>query len=399
MNLSRLAALAVILMMVLSAFVAIPTYNARADHDNHDDHDHDDHGDDDDHGLPSFSELDENGNGTIEFSEMLVICPEDQSEEQCRGIFDQYSGDDDAIDENEYQTFVSQVTGPDDGHHSMMVCYNIDTHEVDFSITSQEDCDAAGLMWVSSNSGPDDNHGRDWQFDNYNIHVKMESLGEWLVKIQTEWPVDGSNEMRQEVSEMCENMLGANAGEITQECYDHWLTMSNHNDHDDYHGCPPGLSEEDCEVLQECQNANSGFNMSCVRLMYNYCYENPNMCGDESEDNGDNHPDHHDNDEGHHHHGDEDYHHEHDGDDGFSHADYDLHHNHEDDDSAFFNAFFAYEAGHITAEEFMQSPAMQDWIDDTGMDDTDGNDDDGGNDDDSISRRCLCLELGTRCPP
>ena len=100
MNLSRLAALAVILMMVLSAFVAIPTYNARADHDNHDDHDHDDHGDDDDHGLPSFSELDENGNGTIEFSEMLAICPEDQSEDQCKGIFDQYSGDDDVIDEN-----------------------------------------------------------------------------------------------------------------------------------------------------------------------------------------------------------------------------------------------------------------------------------------------------------
>ena len=57
-----------------------------------------------------------------------------------------------------------------------------------------------------------------------------------------------------------------------------------------------------------------------------------------------------------------------------SHMPYDLHHNHEDSD--FFNAFFAYEAGHITAEEFMQSP-VQDWLDDTGMDDTDGNDDDG----------------------
>ena len=125
--------------------------------------------------------------------------------------------------------------------------------------------------------------------------------------------------LRQDVSEMCENMMGANAGEITQECYDHWLTMPNHNDHDDYHGCPPGLSEEDCEVMQECQNANSGFNMSCVRLMYNYCWKIltcavmkvkimetiiPIIS----------------NDEGHHHHGDEDYHHEHDDDDGFSHA-------------------------------------------------------------------------------
>ena len=73
MNLSRLAVLAVILMMVLSTFVAIPTYNARADHDNHDDHDHENHGDDEDYGLPSFSDLDENGNGTIEFSELMTI--------------------------------------------------------------------------------------------------------------------------------------------------------------------------------------------------------------------------------------------------------------------------------------------------------------------------------------
>ena len=33
MNISRLAALAVIFMMVLSAFVAIPAYNASADHE------------------------------------------------------------------------------------------------------------------------------------------------------------------------------------------------------------------------------------------------------------------------------------------------------------------------------------------------------------------------------
>ena len=117
MNISRLAVLAVIFMMVLSAFVAIPAYNASADHENHDDeehdHDHDeDNGDHNDHGLPSFSDLDENGNGTIEFNEMMDICPEDQSEEQCRGIFDQYSGDDGVMDENEYQRFVSDVTGP-----------------------------------------------------------------------------------------------------------------------------------------------------------------------------------------------------------------------------------------------------------------------------------------------
>ena len=47
MNISRLAVLAVIFMMVLSTFVAIPAYNASADHENHDDEEHDhDHDDD-----------------------------------------------------------------------------------------------------------------------------------------------------------------------------------------------------------------------------------------------------------------------------------------------------------------------------------------------------------------
>ena len=43
MNLSRLATLAVFFMMVMSAFVTVPTYNVGADeHDEGDDGDHDD---------------------------------------------------------------------------------------------------------------------------------------------------------------------------------------------------------------------------------------------------------------------------------------------------------------------------------------------------------------------
>ena len=56
MNLSRLATLAVFFMMVMSAFVTVPTYNVGADEhegsgddDGGDDGDHD-HGDDGDHG-------------------------------------------------------------------------------------------------------------------------------------------------------------------------------------------------------------------------------------------------------------------------------------------------------------------------------------------------------------
>ena len=374
MNLSRLAALAVILMMVLSTFVAIPTYNARADHDNHDDHDHEDHGDDDDYGLPSFSELDENGNGTIEFSELMAICPEDQSEDQCRGIFDQYSGDDDVIDENEYQAFVSDVTGPGAGHNSMMVCYDSISHEIVYSITSPEDCQGDGLMWVSTDDGPDSGDD-DWNLENLHAHLKMESLSEWLVTLRGDLSGTDSDMLRQGVSEMCEDMMGTNSGEISQECYDHWVMMMENDDYDGHHGgdhgCPPGLSEDDCRAMQECQNGS--MNMSCMRLMYDYCKDNPNVCDSNDEDNGDNHPDHHDTEDGLHHHGDEDYHHDHeDGSDGYSHADYDRHHSHDGDDLNFFNEMFAYEDGDLTAEEFLASDAVQDLTSGMDMDDDDG---------------------------
>ena len=299
MNIGRLAALAVIFMMVLSAFVAIPAYNASADHENHDDeehdHDHDeDNGDHNDHGLPSFSDLDENGNGTIEFNELMTICPEDQSEDQCRGIFDQYSGDDGVIDENEYQRFVSDVTSPDDGPDSMMVCYDIETHEIDFSITTPEACNEAGLMWVSANSGPNDGDDRgddNWDIENLRVHIKMESLGDWLVTVEGDYPVDESNNFREDLAQFCADMMGGSGDEITQDCYEQFLMMGDddghdghgdHNGHDDHHGCPPDMSDETCEQWEDCDD--NSMNMSCMRIMYDYC-ETSSHCSNDSNDN------------------------------------------------------------------------------------------------------------------
>jgi zinc transport system substrate-binding protein len=48
-----------------------------------------------------------------------------------------------------------------DDHHDM-VCYDMNIHAVDSTITTEEDCDAAGLMWTAADSGPsDDDHGDD----------------------------------------------------------------------------------------------------------------------------------------------------------------------------------------------------------------------------------------------
>ena len=53
----------------------------------------------------------------------------------------------------------------------------------------------------------------------------------------------------------------------------------------------------------------------------------------DSDDDGDNHPDHHDNEPGLHHHGDEDYHHQHDENNTAEHAESDRHHCHDDQDN------------------------------------------------------------------
>ena len=322
MNVSRLAVLAVFFMMVMSAFVAVPAYNVSAEDHNDEEHDHDeDNGDHNDHGLPSFSDLDENGNGTIEFNELMTICPEDQSEDQCRGIFDQYSGDDGVIDENEYQRFVSDVTSPDDGPDSMMVCYDIDTHEIDFSITTPEACNEAGLMWVSANSGPNDGDDRgddNWDIENLRVHIKMESLGDWLVTLEGDYPVDESNNFREDLAQFCADMMGGSGDEITGDCYEQFLMMGDDDDHDDHddHGdhdewnCPPGLTDDECDMMEDCLD-NDMAGMSCQRMMYDYCNDNPNAC--------------------------------------------DSH----DDDANFFYAMFAYEDGDITAEEFMSNNAIQ----------------------------------------
>ena len=329
MNISRLAALAVILMMVLSTFVAIPAYNVSAEHDNHDDDDHDhDHGDDEEHGN------------------------EDE---------------------------------PD------MVCYDFDNHVVDFSITTQEECNEAGFMWTPSNSGPngDDREDENFRFENLDVVFEMENLNDWNVKIQGNYPVEQSDRFREDVADYCES-LGGNSGEITEKCYelfvaegdnsqdpvmvcydmqtheidfsitsqeecdaaglmwvdinsgpdggdhdDHgycydtayhevvydisqedcyggryvWVDENDHDGHGDWN-CPPGLTEDECEMMEECLD-NNMVGMSCNRMMYDYCNDNPNHC--------------------------------------------DSH----NDEGNFYYVMFAYEDGDITAEEFMSNNAIQ----------------------------------------
>ena len=100
MNLSRLAVLAVFFMMVMSAFVTIPTYNVGAD-------EHEDGGDDHGDECP-FDE--DNPDSPCNVQEC-----EDHESQECKDYVENYCANND-----------------DPGCNSMndMVCYDIEEHEI-----------------------------------------------------------------------------------------------------------------------------------------------------------------------------------------------------------------------------------------------------------------------------
>ena len=56
----------------------------------------------------------------------------------------------------------------DQDNHDEMVCYDMNTHTVNMSLTTESDCQAAGLMWTAANSGP----GEDDHSDEEEHHAK-----------------------------------------------------------------------------------------------------------------------------------------------------------------------------------------------------------------------------------
>ena len=265
MNLSRLAVLAVFFMMVMSAFVTIPTYNVGAD-------EHEDGGDDgDDHGDECpFDE--DNPDNPCNAQEC-----EDHESQECADYVDNYCANND---------------DPYCGPASMeMVCYDINNHEIDFDITNEEDCEDAGFMWVSPTGGPNDgdDHDDDRNLESFKLKVQMETLEDWLVMFEGQHSVEHSDEMRNEIAYQCSEMMGTSNSEITAECFSHFIEMmaevddDDHGDNGDYHGCPPDMSDETCAQWEDCDDRDD-MNMSCMRIIYDYCSTSPH-CSNDGNDN------------------------------------------------------------------------------------------------------------------
>ncbi|MED5306740.1 MAG: metal ABC transporter substrate-binding protein, partial [Candidatus Thermoplasmatota archaeon] len=130
------------------------------DHDDHSDEedDHDDHSDEEEHHEFGFVVIHIEEEGDYGFAlpsdiEMFILMGEgghdDHDDHGDHGDHDDHDGDD------------------HDDHDDDMVCYDMSTHTVDSSITAEEDCEAAGLMWTAANSGPggDDDHDDDHSED------------------------------------------------------------------------------------------------------------------------------------------------------------------------------------------------------------------------------------------
>jgi ABC-type Zn uptake system ZnuABC Zn-binding protein ZnuA len=154
------------------------------DHDDHGDDDHsDDHSDDDhdDHGDGEHDEMtemmfamydeDEDGNVSLsEFAEFMEMMGDDHEEGVAFiGFHVEEEGDYGFALPAGVELHILSMGGHEGHDHSShgdgeMVCYDMSTHTVDSTHTTEEDCEGAGLMWTE-NQRPDDQAGEETHDD------------------------------------------------------------------------------------------------------------------------------------------------------------------------------------------------------------------------------------------
>ena len=217
------------------------------DREDHDEHDHDDHGDREDH--------DDHDHGDHE-----MLMPEDrlQASSDCpSGTYisiyhfeaGEYMLEFEGEDVETFMMAIAQMGGAHhhhdhgdhgdddhddhsdddhDDHSDDMVCYDMSTHTVDFSITTEEDCTAAGLMWTAANSGPggDDDHG------DHDEHCVSVSAGDVA-------PADGTFTYSDGTT------IDVETGAVAPE---DGLYCTNHDDHDE------GMSAEYAMAMFDLDN-------------------------------------------------------------------------------------------------------------------------------------------------
>jgi Ca2+-binding EF-hand superfamily protein len=171
-------------------------------HNDNGDDEMDDNGDDNHEQMWTFeremSECDSDADGMVDFDELDACVTNDllndgYGDEEILdfygGWFDWFDADGDGmLDSNEFNDFAEMTSeGP------MMVCYSVNSDEVDLSITSEEYCDYANTIWTEAlqpvNDGDD---GMDDNGDGHDDHGDHGSMFDWMISETQDMPMEGS---------------------------------------------------------------------------------------------------------------------------------------------------------------------------------------------------------------
>jgi Ca2+-binding EF-hand superfamily protein len=133
----------------------------------------------------------------------------DEGVDGLRWMFDLVDADEDGmLDSDEFSVFAAMTSG-----EPMMVCYDMNSHEIDMSITSEADCDAAGLMWTEEENGGNhdgnDNHDDNGDSDDIMFYI---TTGDVMV------PFEGDMNDYSIVLASCEQSTSMETGELIKDC-------------------------------------------------------------------------------------------------------------------------------------------------------------------------------------
>ena len=122
--------------------------------------------------------------------------------------------------------------------------------------------------------------------ETFHATMTMESLEDWMVDFYGVMPVDWSDDMREDLSMMCADMMGTDEGEITEDCVDWWMEGISDGDGGEHHegGCPPGLTDEECNAFRDCEHSDAV--LDCSRMRYDICVDDDSFdfCHEEDAD-------------------------------------------------------------------------------------------------------------------
>ena len=291
MNVSRLATLAVFFMMILSAFVTIPNYHVGAEED-----------EDTPGAYFVFIMTTDRSDAITSATPFSLHFPAPPMSDKSPYELDLIcEGDEDGFIDGIYGTWVHSEGGNagdfnnitswsvknTNGIQLEKFMYNPMSDIIDFDhpmVIFEDDEDSGGghipatvfdqEEFHCEGDGHDHDHGDDGpDIEAYYATMQMESLDSWLVDFYGTMSIEESDEAREGIAHMCAEMMGTDEGEITEECFSHWLDMMMSGDDHGEHGgddCPFDADNPDSPCNAEvCHYDNDS--PECNEYTDNYC--------------------------------------------------------------------------------------------------------------------------------